>query len=89
MTGAWTMTDEGEFILNEPYSSILAEAKKRATQAWIDTMMDYLSGETEYDSEFLLEEFSRRAGKANMPPLEIVNSFVIEALEGTLMQNAG
>lgn len=85
MTGAWTMTDEGEFILNEPYSTKLAEAKRLATQAWLEAIMSYLSEQTPYSDEELLFEFQRRS-RTEYAPTEIVDSFVIEALEGTLVE---
>lgn len=84
MTGAWTMTEEGEFVLNEPYASKLDEAKTIATQAWMAAMMEWLSNETGYNKEELLEEFVRRAKLEGRAPMDIVESFVIEALEGNL-----
>ena len=84
MTGAWTMTENGEFVLNEPYASKLDEAKTVATHAWTAAMMEWLSNETGYDKEDLLHEFVRRAKLEGRQPMEIVDSFVIEALEGNL-----
>lgn len=84
MTGAWTMTEDGEFVLNEPYASKLEEAKSVATFAWTAAMMEWLSDETGYNEELLLDEFVRRAKLEGRSPMEIVESFVIEALEGNL-----
>ena len=84
MAGAWSMTEEGEFVLNEPYASKLAEAKHVATRAWTVAMMEWLSEECEYSGEELLEELVRRSQEQERPPMELVDSFVIEALEGNL-----
>ena len=77
------MTDDGEFELNEPYATMLAEARVDATRAWTMAMLGYLAEHTAYDVEFLKGELLRRC-KENMPPSEIVDEFVLEALSGDL-----
>ena len=84
MAGAWTMTEDGEFVLNEPYASKLEEGKSIATMAWTKAMMEWLADNSQYEVESLLMEFVRRSNEQDMPPMNLVESFVIEALEGNL-----
>ncbi len=79
------MTDEGEFILNEPYKSKLEEARIKATSAWADAMYGYLEQETGIPKDELDEEFRRRVKSRKGDPLGVVDSFVIEMLETTEM----
>lgn len=85
MSGAWSLNEETmEFELQEPYVSKLAEGKRVATAAWTRAMMEWLADETAYESETLVTEFVRRANEQDMHPMEIVDSFIIETLEGNL-----
>ena len=81
--GVWTMTEEGEFELNEPYATMLAEARISATRAWTTTLLGYLAEHTCYDIEFLKDELLRRNGRSDAPTA-IVEEFVLEALSGDL-----
>lgn len=85
MTGAWTFNEETmEFELQEPYASKLEEAKSVATLAWTQAMMEWLADNSSYEVEPLLNEFVRRSKEQDMPPMSLVESFVIEALEGNI-----
>lgn len=79
----WTLTDEGEWVLEEPYAKMLMEAKIGATRAWTRAMLEYLVERTEYEPEFLKDELLRRC-KENMEPTAIIEEFVLEALSGDL-----
>lgn len=81
--GMWTLTDEGEWVLEEPYTTMLMEAKIGATRAWTGAMLEYLVERTEYEPEFLKDELLRRC-KENMEPTAIIEEFVLEALSGDL-----
>jgi hypothetical protein len=81
--GVWTMTEEGEFELNEPYATMLVEARVGATQAWTGYMLEYLADHTTYEVEFLKDELLRRCTE-DMPASAIVDEFVLEALSGDL-----
>ena len=80
----WSMTEDGEWILNEPYATKLAEAKHVASQAWIDAICSFLHAHTGYPADELNNEFVRRAVEKDEPPMEIVDSFVIEVLERSI-----
>lgn len=85
MTGAWSFNEETmEFELQEPFKSKLDEGKSVATMAWMKAMMEWLSDNSGYDAESLMEEFVRRSKEQDMPPMSLVESFVIEALEGNM-----
>ena len=78
------MTDEGQWILNEPFKTQLMECKTRATQAWLDEVYSYLDTHTAYSFDQLSDEFDRRIEEKRLPAVELVDAFVIEALEGSL-----
>ena len=82
--GMWTMTDDGEFILDETYAEQLQEARVTATAAWTTALIEYLDEHTIYDQEELKDELLRRCQEEGMQAMEIVNEFVLEALGGDL-----
>lgn len=84
MNAPWSMTEDGQWILAEPYKTHLANAKLLATKAWVDEIMGYLAENTDYDEEQLLEELLRRKRTDNLPIPEMIDEFVIEAFEGDL-----
>ena len=53
--GMWTLTDDGEFVLEEPYATKLKEACALATEAWITALLGYLSNESPYTVDELRE----------------------------------
>lgn len=83
MTGAWTMTDSGEFVLNPAYEKILREARNRGMMAWVEAVMSFLAERTSYTEEELFEAFKHQAD-VNPNASESVDEFVIRALEGDL-----
>ena len=82
--GMWTMTEEGEFVLMEPYASQLREARMAATAAWTAALVNYLAERSVYDAETLKDELIRRCNEEGMSAMEIVEEFVLEALGGDL-----
>ena len=82
--GMWTMTDEGEFILMEPYKTQLHEARFAATAAWTEAMLSYLAEYTDYSTEFMKDELVRRCTEEGVSANDIVNEFVLEALSHDL-----
>ena len=82
--GMWTLTDDGEFVLDERYAEQLREARVRATAAWTQAMLEYLGERTDYDVEFLRDELVRRCQEEGLAATEIVDEFVLEALGGDL-----
>lgn len=81
--GMWTLTDNGEWVLEEPYATMLEDAKVMATKAWTGAMLTYLCDHTEYEPEFLKDELLRRC-KEEQSPNAIIEEFVLEALSGDL-----
>ena len=82
--GMWTMTDEGEFVLMEPYATQLVEARVAATAAWTDALLAYLAEHSQYGIDVLKDELLRRVNEEGMSAMEIVEEFVLEALGGDL-----
>lgn len=82
--GMWMLTDEGEFVLAEPYRTQLVEARLTATAAWTKALLEYLAERSIYDTDTLKEELVRRCNEEGMSAMEIVEEFVLEALGGDL-----
>ena len=82
--GMWTMTDDGEFVLMEPYKTQLTEARLTATAAWTQAIIDYLAERSPYDAQTLKDELIRRCQEEGMSAMEVVEEFVLEALGGDL-----
>ena len=85
----WSMTEDGEWILNEPYKTVVDESKRKASIAWQTTICDYLSERTPYTVEQLVEAFLQRVmasgdKESKYEVVGLVDSFIIEALEGSL-----
>ena len=82
--GMWMLTDEGEFVLAEPYRTQLVEARLTATAAWTKALLEYFAERSIYDTDTLKEELVRRCNEEGMSAMEIVEEFVLEALGGDL-----
>ena len=85
--GVWTMTEEGEFELNEPYATMLQEARISATRAWTTTLLGYLAEHTCYDIEFLKDELLPLDGKVDRV-LCVAHSLILKALVRELAGSA-
>ena len=82
--GMWTMTEDGEFVLVEPYKTQLIEARVAATTAWTTALLEYLAQHSMYSIETLKDELLRRCNEEGLSAMEIVEEFVLEALGGDL-----
>lgn len=82
--GVWIMTDEGEFVLQEPYKTQLEEAKLHATLGWREGLIGYLEPRTIYTREELHSELLRRVDEG-LDPFEMLDEFVLEALDSDLL----
>ena len=83
--GMWSMSEEGEFTLNEPYATYLAEAKLHATKGWRDALYAYLEPKCPYTRDELNAEMLRRVDERECSAMELLDEFVLEALGGDLM----
>ena len=81
--GVWSMTEEGEFILSEPYLSQLIEVKLTATDGFNNAMFAKLAELSRYKVDELRDEWYRRVHE-DLSPMEITDEFIIEALTGDL-----
>ena len=81
--GMWTMHDDGSFELQEPYRTMLAEAKAVSTKAWAEALVGYLEPHCPYTGEELMAELVRRNGR-DEGKVMIFDEFVLEALSGDL-----
>ena len=78
------MTDDGEWVLNEPYRTHLQNARLTATQAWTSALIGYVAEYSMYEADELKGHLLRIASEHDVPPSEVVNEFVIRALEKDL-----
>jgi len=83
--GVWTMNEDGEFTLQEPYATYLAEAKLCATQGWRESLYAYLVERSPYTRDELNDEMLRRVAERECSAMELLEEFVIEAVSGDLM----
>ena len=81
--GMWTMHDDGSFELQEPYKTMLAEAKAVSTKAWAEALVGYLEPASPYSAEELMAELLRR-NRRDEGKMMIVDEFILEALSGDL-----
>ena len=58
--GMWTMNEQGEFHLEEPYRTWLQEAKEAATRGWHAALVEYLVPRCPYTAQELTDELVRR-----------------------------
>jgi len=82
--GMWMMTDDGMFELQEPYRTMLQEAKIAATTSWHQGLIGYLEERSPYTAKELTDELLRRNRAHPDEILETFDSFVLEALGGDL-----
>jgi len=82
--GMWTMKDDGEFVLEEPYRTWLEEAKMASTRAWIDGLVGYLEPRCPYTAQQLADELVRRNECRDGAKTMVFDEFVLEALSGDL-----
>ena len=82
--GMWTMNDDYEFELAEPYNSMLFECKLLATKAWRDFFFNDTATPEIYTREQLKDGLMYRNDKTDMHHTERVNEFILEALGGDL-----
>lgn len=80
----WRMTEEGEFELNEPYATQLAEARVAATRGWHAALIEYLVPRCPYTARELTDELLKRNGERRESKLDVFDEFVLEALSGDL-----
>lgn len=52
----WTMSEDGEFHLEEPYRTWLEEAKVESTRGWHNALVEYLEQRSPYTAQELSAE---------------------------------
>ena len=82
--GMWTMNDDGEFTLEEPYRTWLREAKEAATRGWHAALVEYLEPRCPYTAQELTEALVKRNEERNEGKVVVFEEFVLEALSGDL-----
>lgn len=81
--GMWTMNDDGSFELQEPYRSMLLEARVEATRGWHRGLVGYLATRCPYTPEELTSALLTRNERGD-DPQDTMNEFILEALSGDL-----
>ena len=82
--GMWTMTEDGEFKLEEPYATWLDEAKIESTRGWAAALVSYLEPRCPYTAQELTDELVRRNKERSDGAIVMFDEFVLEALSGDL-----
>lgn len=80
----WTMAEDGEWVLNEPYASAVWDIRVKATDAFQKALCEELAKITNYSVEELVPEYVRRCVERTDSPVDKVESFIIEAMSGQL-----
>ena len=81
----WSMDENtGEFTLNEPYRTMLEEARVEATRGWYAGLVSYLTPRCPYTEQQLRDELLRRNEVREDGKVTIFEEFVLEALSGDL-----
>jgi len=80
----WKLEESGEWVLKEPYATMLQEAKIAATTSWHQGLVGYLVERCPYSAKELTDELLRRNREHPNEVLETFDSFVLEALSGDL-----
>ena len=82
--GMWTMSEDGEFHLEEPYRTWLEEAKVESTRGWHNALVEYLEQRSPYTAQELSAELLRRNERRDDGKIMVFEEFVLEALGGDL-----
>ena len=82
--GMWSMNDEGEFTLNDPYATWLREASIVSTRAWAEALVAYLEPRSPYTARELADELVKRNRERDGDKVDTFEEFVLEALSGDL-----
>lgn len=80
----WTMTEEGEWLLNEPYASEVARIKRDVTVAFNELLFEEVSRISQYETDELRDEYVRMVQEREQYPSDLVTSFIVEAMSGQL-----
>jgi len=82
--GMWTMNDNGEFHLEEPYRTWLMEAKEAATRGWHAALVEYLEPRCPYTAQELTDALVKRNNERPDDKVMLFEEFILEALSGDL-----
>ena len=82
--GMWKLHDDGRFELQEPYRTMLVEAKVASTTAWHAALIEYLEPRCPYSAQELTDELLRRNDERPDGKMMVFEEFVLEALSGDL-----
>ena len=82
--GLWKLHDDGRFELQEPYRTMLMEAKVASSRAWHDALIEYLEPRCPYTAQELSDELVRRNEERPDGKVNLFEEFVLEALSGDL-----
>ena len=82
--GMWSMNEDGQFHLEEPYRTWLQEAKEAATRGWHAALIEYLEPRCPYTAQELTDELVRRNQERDDGKVIVFEEFILEALSGDL-----
>ena len=81
--GMWVLHDDGSFELQEPYRTMLQEAKVESTRGWTTALVNYLEPRCPYDAQTLVDKLAERNERPD-GKMTVFEEFVLEALSGDL-----
>ena len=78
------MTEDGAWILNEPYQSEVNRIKREITIAFNELLFEEVSKISPYSTDVLREEYVRMVQEREQYASDLVTSFIVEAMSGQL-----
>ena len=79
------MTDDGAWVLAEPYATQLQEVKNAATKAWHAALISELAPMCpRYTAQELSDELQHRNNTRSDGKVPLLDEFIVEALTGDL-----
>ena len=82
--GMWMMNDDGGFELQEPYATMLDEARAESSRGWTEALVGYLEPRCDYTAQELVDELIKRNRERTDGKMAVFEEFVLEALSGDL-----
>lgn len=80
----WSMTEWGEWELNEPFKSEVERIKKAATDGFNEVLFEELVKVSPYTAAQLETEYIRRCVAKKQVGTDLVTSYIVEAMTGQL-----
>lgn len=84
LVAPWSMTEEGEWILAEPYASEVARIRAAVTEDFNTRLCEEVARISPYGYDELMKEYVRRVCTIDDAPIDKFTSFIVDAMSGQL-----